>query len=87
MKRSTLYVLLLITAVVLLALATQSQTYRLSKSGQIEKTVKKSDTTHKDKVYKVQDGVTYYAGNKGGVYYLRKSRTGKVYKQYLTKTK
>jgi len=63
----------------------QAQTYKLDKTGNITKvdsTTKRVKTP--DKVYKVVDGITFYQGQKGGVYYYKTSKkTNKQYKCYV----
>ena len=62
-----------------------AQSYKLDSNNKVIQVVK--DTTKKaDPVHSVVEGVTFYRGAKGGVYFLRTSKkTGKKYKVYMTK--
>lgn len=61
-----------------------AQTYKVV-NGTIVLNKTKADTTKaQEKVYARIDGITYYIGAKGGVYYYRVSKkTGEKYKCYL----
>jgi hypothetical protein len=53
-------------------------------NGAIVKDTAKTKTVKTDKVYQKIDGVTFYQGAKGGIYYWKTSKkTGKKYKSYL----
>ena len=77
--------ILLIALIAFIGLGVQAQTYKLDKTGNITKvdsTTKRVKTP--DKVYKVVDGITFYQGQKGGVYYYKTSKkTNKQYKCYV----
>jgi len=78
--------LILIVLVAFIGISTQAQTYKLNKSTgaitKVDSTKKKVKTP--DKVYKIVDGVTFYKGAKGGIYYYKTSKkTGKTYKCYV----
>lgn len=80
--------LIIITLIALSCCSLSAQTYKLNKAGQITKTEKTDSTTKRvktpDKVYKVVDGITFYQGQKGGVYYYKTSKkTNKQYKCYV----
>lgn len=67
-----------------LSVSVNAQSYKLV-NGKIE-TVKKDSTKVKkaDAVYQVVNGVTFYKGAKGGIYYFAVSKnTGKTYKRYV----
>jgi hypothetical protein len=85
--RTKLFIALLITGYCsLFAFNCSAQTYKLDKAGNITKidTVKKKKVKQPDKVYKIVDGVTFYKGAKGGIYYWKTSKkTGKLYKCYV----
>ena len=63
------------------------QSYKLDANNKI--VVVQKDTAkvkQADKVHSIVNGVTFYTGPKGGVYYWRKSKkTGKDYKVYMTR--
>lgn len=79
--------LIIIVAATLL-LCTQAQagkTYKVD-NGKVVSVLAKTDTVSKkkDKVFQVVDGITFYQGSKGGIYYYRTSKkTGKPYKYYV----
>lgn len=61
----------------------QEPTYKIV-NGQITRTAKTATVRKPDSVYVVKDGITFYKGPKGGIYYWRVSpKTGKKYKAYL----
>jgi len=62
-----------------------AQSYKLDANNKVVQVVK--DTTKKaDKVHSVVNGITFYTGSKGGVYFWKTSKkTGKKYKVYMTK--
>jgi len=61
----------------------QSTTYQVV-NGKVTDTSPITKVKPADKVYQVHNGVTFYQGAKGGVYYWKKSKkTGKAYKCYV----
>jgi hypothetical protein len=62
-----------------------AQSYKLDANNKVIQVVK--DTTKKaDKVHSVVNGITFYQGSKGGVYFWKVSKkTGKKYKVYMTR--
>lgn len=74
----------------LIALNCSAQTYQLDNAGKLvklETTVKpraKGDST----LFAERDGIKFWTGPKGGVYYWTKSeKSGKWYKRYVSKQK
>lgn len=66
-----------------------AQTYTMqdNKLVKVEKTTTTATKTT-DKVFATQDGITFYVGSKGGVYYWKTSaKTGKKYKVYVKPAK
>lgn len=62
-----------------------AQTYTLN-DGKLVKASKATTSATKapDKIYATQDGITFYQGSKGAVYYWKTSaKTGKKYKVYV----
>lgn len=67
-----------------------AQSYSLAADGKLVKTEKvtTSSTKAPDKIYATQDGITFYQGSKGAVYYWKTSaKTGKKYKVYVKASK
>jgi len=76
-------VIILITIFATTSCSGQSYT---NNNGKIEKTTKSNNVVVKtpDSVFAVKDGITFYKGSKGGVYYFKVSKkTGKQYKCYV----
>ena len=86
MKKSNLLVVIFFIVMTIISISVCSaQSYSLAANGTIV-TKPKAATTAKvaDKVYATQNGITFYVGSKGGVYYLKTSKkTGKQYKCYV----
>ncbi len=61
------------------------QSYKLDANNKVIE-VKKDTVKKADPVHSVVNGVTFYTGSKGGVYFWKTSKkTGKKYKVYMTK--
>ena len=76
--------LFILAIAVLMCCSVQAKQYKVV-AGKVTEAVK-ADTVKKEKVYQVVDGVTFYQGSKGGIYYYRVSKkTGKQYKCYIKK--
>jgi len=81
--KTNLLVLLFFVVLSFIANQACAQSYTM-KNDQIVKTEKSVKTKAPDKVYTVQDGITFYVGSKGGIYYWKTSKkTGKTYKVYV----
>ena len=86
MRRSTLFAAIILLGVIVAALCSQGQSYKLTKTGSIEATTKKAKVP--DSLIKTIDTTHFYKGAKGGTYYWKMSKkTGHPYKCYLPKTK
>ncbi len=61
------------------------QSYKLDANNKVIQ-VKKDTVKKADPVHSVVNGVTFYTGSKGGVYFWKTSKkTGKKYKVYMTR--
>jgi hypothetical protein len=84
--RTKLFIALVIIGYMgLFAFNCSAQSYKLDANNKVVQVVK--DTTKKaDPVHSVVNGVTFYTGSKGGVYFWKVSKkTGKKYKVYMTR--
>lgn len=83
MKKITFLIALFLAASI--TLTTAGTTYKVLNNKVVAlKSTSKTLTARKDTVYQVVDGVTFYKGAKGGIYYYRTSKkTGKAYKCYV----
>lgn len=73
--------------VILIVLAISVNAQYVNNNGTIEKT-KTVTTTKPDSILCIKDGITFYKGTKGGIYYWKVSNTtGKKYKCYITNKK
>ena len=78
MKKLTALILVLMFAGIVSA---QKPTYKIDKSGKI--TTDTTKTVKKSTVYQVVNGVTFYKGIRGGIYWI----DSKGKKQYVKKSK
>jgi hypothetical protein len=82
-----LFVLVIVAIMMVLTVNANAQSYKMVNGKVVES---KKDTTAKakkvaDPVYQIVDGVTFYKGDKGGVYCWKTSKkTGKQYKSYVS---
>jgi hypothetical protein len=76
---------LIVVLLCMLASSTYCQSYVVDSTGaivEVKKQVKKSN----DPVYDVKDGITFYRGKKGGIYYFYQDKaTGIMKKRYIKK--
>lgn len=84
--RTKLFIFCLIVGYTgLFAFNCSAQSYKLDANNKVIE-VKKDTVKKADKVHSVVNGITFYQGSKGGVYFWKVSKkTGKKYKVYMTK--
>ena len=86
--KSFILAIMFFIALSFIACSTCSAQQYAMKNGAITKVIKDTTTKAKvaDKVYGTKDGITFYQGAKGGIYYWKtSSKTNKPYKCYLKK--
>jgi len=63
-----------------------AQSYKLDANNKVIVVKDSAKVKQPDKVHSVVNGITFYTGSKGGVYFWKVSKkTGKRYKVYMTK--
>jgi len=87
--RTKLFITLLIIGYLgLFGFNASAQSYKLDNNNKVIQVSKDSTVKQADKVHSIVNGVTFYVGQKGGVYCWKVSKkTGKKYKYYLPKQK
>jgi len=90
MKKNVILVIVLIICILCIVfdLSAQSSTpkanYKLV-NGKVVETAKAKTAKAPDTVYQVVNGVQFFKGAKGGIYYIRTSKkTGKPYRCYVS---
>ncbi len=71
----------------LFSFSCSAQSYKLDANNKVIQVTKDTNKVKQpDPVHSVVNGVTFYTGSKGGVYFWKTSKkTGKKYKVYMTK--
>lgn len=89
---TTILAALLILAAILYGFTSQAQSvkparFKMDKNGKIQvdtARTRKGTIKHIDSIFQIVDGITFYKGARGAVYYWRTSKkTGQPYKCYI----